>query len=263
MLRFDNKVVVVTGASSGIGKAAAIMFAKQGAKVVATYNNNGKGAEDAVEKIKANGGSAMAFGLNVARSKEVDALLAATVKEFGGVDVWVNNAGKVAPPKELKDVTDKEWEEMLAVDLDGCFYGCRAAANQMIKQSRGGRIVNVSSIHGTLSEPSYGPYTAAKGGMEAFTRTLATELARYKITCNTIAPGATYTELTVPMYTEAVKKALYERISLKEIAEADWIATGILFLASDEARYVTGTVLYVDGGYVMDGSLPGAKYCTD
>jgi len=85
-------------------------------------------------------------------------------------------------------------------------------------------------------------------------------LARYKITCNTIAPGATFTELTVPMYTESVKKALFERISLKEIAEADWIAAPILFLSSEEARYVTGTVLYVDGGYVMDGSLPGAKY---
>jgi NAD(P)-dependent dehydrogenase (short-subunit alcohol dehydrogenase family) len=130
----------------------------------------------------------------------------------------------------------------------------------MILQGRGGRIVNVSSIHGTLSEPAFGPYTAAKGGVESFTRTLATELARYSITCNTIAPGATFTELTVPMYTEAVKKALFERISLKEIAEADWIAAPILFLSSTEARYITGTVLYVDGGYVMDGSLPGAKY---
>jgi NAD(P)-dependent dehydrogenase (short-subunit alcohol dehydrogenase family) len=263
MLRFDNKVVVVTGASSGIGMAAAIMFARQGAKVVATYNNNPKGADNAVAKIKAAGGTAMAYGLNVAKSAEVNALAAATVKEYGGIDVWVNNAGKVAPPKELKDVTDKDWEDMLAVDLDGCFYGSRAAANQMIRQGHGGRIVNVSSIHGTLSEPSYGPYTAAKGGMESFTRTLATELARYKITCNTIAPGATFTELTVPMYTESVKKALFERISLKEIAEADWIAAPILFLASEEARYITGTVLYVDGGYVMDGSLPGAKYCTE
>jgi NAD(P)-dependent dehydrogenase (short-subunit alcohol dehydrogenase family) len=260
VLRFDNKVAVVTGASSGIGKATAIMFAKQGAKVVATYNNNPRGAEDAVAEIEAAGGTAMAYGLNVAKSKEVDGLAAATVKAYGGIDVWVNNAGKIAPPKELRNVTDQEWEDMLAVDLDGCFYGARAAANQMIRQGRGGRIVNVSSIHGTLSEPAFGPYTAAKGGVESFTRTLATELARYKITCNTIAPGATFTELTVPMYTDSVKKALFERISLKEIAEAEWIAAPILFLSSEEARYVTGTVLYVDGGYVMDGSLPGAKY---
>ena len=151
---------------------------------------------------------------------------------------------------------------MLAVDLDGCFYGARAAANQMMAQGRGGRIVNVSSIHGTLSEPSYGPYTAAKGGIESFTRTLATELARYKITCNTIAPGATFTELTVPMYTEPVKKALFERISLKEIAEADWIAAPFSFWR--RRRPVTSLApQYVDGGYVMDGSLPVAKYCKD
>ena len=240
------------------------MFAKQGAKVVATYNNNRKGADDAVAKIKGAGGTAMAYGLNMARSKEVDALAAATVDEYGAIDVWINNAGKIAPPKELKDVTDQEWDDMLAVDLDGCFYGTRAAANQMIQQGRGGRIVNVSSIHGTLSEPSFGPYTAAKGGVESFTRTLATELARYKITCNTIAPGATFTELTVPMYTESVKK----RVVSTNFSQGNCrgrldCRAAFSFWRREEARYITGTVLYVDGGYVMDGSLPAAKYCKD
>jgi NAD(P)-dependent dehydrogenase (short-subunit alcohol dehydrogenase family) len=130
----------------------------------------------------------------------------------------------------------------------------------MIKQKKGGKIINVSSIHATLSEPSCSAYTAAKGGMEAFSRTLATELAPYKINVNCIQPGATYSELTTPMYTDSVKKALFERVPLKEIAQPEWIAKGITFLASEDSRYMTGSVLVMDGGYVMDGSLPGAKY---
>ena len=123
--------------------------------------------------------------------------------------------------------------------------------------SRGHVGLAVSAI---LSEPNCSHYTAAKGGIEAFCRTLATELAPHKITVNFIRPGATYTELTIPMYTEAVKKALFERVPLKEIARAEWIAAAAVFLASDDACYMTGQDLTIDGGYVMDGSLPGAKY---
>lgn len=130
----------------------------------------------------------------------------------------------------------------------------------MIEAGNGGKIINISSIHATLSEPSAGAYTAAKGGMEAFSRTLATELAPHKINVNCIQPGATYTELTIPMYTESVKKALFERVPLREIAQPEWIANGAVFLASDDARYMTGQVIVIDGGYVMDGSLPGARY---
>ncbi len=118
----------------------------------------------------------------------------------------------------------------------------------------------MSSIHATLSEPSAGAYTAAKGGMEAFSRTAATELCPHRIRVNCIQPGATYTELTIPMYSESVKQALYERIPMKEIAQPEWIASGAVFLASDDSRYMTGQVLVLDGGYVMDGSLPGAAY---
>jgi NAD(P)-dependent dehydrogenase (short-subunit alcohol dehydrogenase family) len=130
----------------------------------------------------------------------------------------------------------------------------------MVAQGTGGRIISVSSIHAQLSEPNASAYTAAKGGMEAFSRTLATELAPHRITVNCLAPGATYTDLTLPMYTEPVKRALLERIPLKEIAQPEWIAAGAVFLASDEARYMTGQVLTIDGGYLMDGSLPGAAY---
>ena len=155
----------------------------------------------------------------------MDALAAAAVKEFGAIDVWVNNAGKVAPPKELKDVTDKGTGRICwPLTWTAASMVARASANQMIKQGRGGRIVNVSSIHGTLSEPSYGPYTAAKGGMEAFTRTLATELARYKITCNTIAPGShLYGTDGSDVYGVGQETHCLKDLA-KEIAEADWIA---------------------------------------
>lgn len=123
--------------------------------------------------------------------------------------------------------------------------------------------MNVSSIHATLSEPNAAAYTAAKGGMEAFSRTLATELAPHRIRVNCLAPGATYTDLTRPMYTDAVTRALLQRIPMREIAEPEWIASGAVFLASDESRYMTGQVLTLDGGYVMDGSLPGASYWND
>jgi NAD(P)-dependent dehydrogenase (short-subunit alcohol dehydrogenase family) len=133
----------------------------------------------------------------------------------------------------------------------------------MIKQGNGGRIICISSIHAVLSEPNCGHYTAAKGGMESFCRTLATELAPHKVTVNYIRPGATFTELTVPMYTPAVKRSLFERVPLKEIAQAEWIAAGAVFLASDDSRYMTGQHLTIDGGYVMDGSLPSAEYCKE
>ncbi len=121
----------------------------------------------------------------------------------------------------------------------------------------------MSSIHATLSEPQAGAYTAAKGGIEAFSRTMASELAPYKLRVNCVAPGATYSELTTPMYTEQVKQALFQRVPMKEIAQPEWIADGVVFLASEESRYITGQVLTIDGGYVMDASLPGAAYWTE
>jgi NAD(P)-dependent dehydrogenase (short-subunit alcohol dehydrogenase family) len=181
------------------------------------------------------------------------------VEQWRSIEILINNAGIILQAPVI-EMTEQQWDKILTNNLKSCFLCSRAVAKQMIRQGRGGRIVNISSIHAELSEPSAGAYTAAKGGMEAFSRTLATELAPHKITVNCIRPGATYTELTIPMYTEAVKKALFTRIPLKEIAEPSWIADGIVFLASERARYITGQTLTIDGGYLMDGSLPGAEY---
>jgi NAD(P)-dependent dehydrogenase (short-subunit alcohol dehydrogenase family) len=130
----------------------------------------------------------------------------------------------------------------------------------MIEQGRGGVIVNFSSIHAMISEPNCSAYVAAKGAIEAFSRTLASEMAPHKVRVNCIEPGATYSELTLPMYTEPVVKALNMRVPMQEIAQPEWIARGVVFLASNESRYMTGEVIVMDGGYRMDGSLPGAAY---
>lgn len=257
-LGLSNKTAVITGGGSGIGKAACLLLAEEGANV-AVVDLHSDRAESVAAAIRDKNRAAIGITADVANVSDVNRMMAKVLEEWGGVDILVNNAGIIlqAPVVEM---TEAQWDKILANNLKSCFLCSQIIARQFIRQKRGGRIVNVSSIHAELSEPSAGAYTAAKGGMEAFSRTLATELAPHKITVNCIRPGATYTELTVPMYTEAVKKALYMRIPLKEIAEATWIADAIIFLASEKARYITGQILAVDGGYLMDGSLPGAEY---
>ena len=174
----------------------------------------------------------------------------------------VNNAA-IIHQSNLLDLEDDDWDRIIRNNLRSVFLGCKYAARQMVKQGQGGRIINLSSIHAKIAEPQASHYTAAKGGIESFTRTIASELAKHKITANILAPGATYTELTIPMYTPAVKEALYKRIPLKAIANPEDIACGALFMASDESWYMTGARICIDGGYEMDGSLPDTEYWTE
>jgi NAD(P)-dependent dehydrogenase (short-subunit alcohol dehydrogenase family) len=257
-LGLNNKTAVITGGGSGIGKAACLLLAEERANV-AVVDLYADRAEKVADAIREQRGKAIGIVADVSNASDVDRMLARVLSEWGAVDILVNNAGIILQASAI-DMTEQQWDKILCNNLKSCFLCSQVFAKQLIKQGNGGRIVNISSIHAELSEPSASAYTAAKGGMEAFSRTLATELAPHKITVNCVRPGATYTELTVPMYTEAVKKALYMRIPLKEIAEPLWIADAIVFLASQRARYITGQTLTVDGGYLMDGSLPGAGY---
>lgn len=184
----------------------------------------------------------MAIQADVGYSKDVANVVQQTLQRFGEINILVNNAGVILQA-QVVDTKEEDWDRIIRNNLKSCFLCSREIVRQLIKQNKGGKIVNISSIHAVLSEPSTGAYTAAKGGMEAFSRTLATEVAKHKINVNCIEPGATYTELTVPMYTEGVTKALHERIPLKEIAQPEWIANGAVFLASEESRYMTGQVL--------------------
>jgi NAD(P)-dependent dehydrogenase (short-subunit alcohol dehydrogenase family) len=260
-MKLEGKLAIVTGGAAGIGKAIALALAQEGADVAIADIQDAK-AEAVAEAIVAMGRRALAISCDVSDSAQVNAMVAQVVDAWGGLDILVNNAAIIAPGL-FWELDDEDWHKIIRTNLDSVFFCSRAAAKVMIEQGRGGRIIHMSSIHATLSEPSAGPYTAAKGGIEAFARTMATELAPYRILVNCVAPGATYSELTTPMYTDAVKKSLFQRVPLKEIAQPEWIAAGVVFLASDDARYMTGQVLTIDGGYVMDGSLPGAEYWTE
>lgn len=256
--KLKDKVAIVTGAASGIGKAIAYAFADEGADIAVIDLQVEKGQE-VVKSIKTKGRKFIFIKANVSESKEVSSMISEVVRQLGGIDIMVNNAA-VIRQASLLDTTDELWDSILKNNLRSVFLCSRESARIMIKQGRGGNIINISSIHAILSEPQACAYTAAKGGIEAFSRTIATELAPHKIRVNYIRPGATYTELTIPMYTESVKKALYTRVPMKEIAQPEWIASAAVFLASDDSRYMTGEGLTIDGGYIMDGSLPGAEY---
>jgi NAD(P)-dependent dehydrogenase (short-subunit alcohol dehydrogenase family) len=260
-MRLEGKKAIVTGGAAGIGASIALALADEGADVAIADVQTEK-AQAVAKQIQEKGRRALAITCDVGYPEQVDQMVARVVEGLGGLHILVNNAAIIAQGLFWK-ITDQQWDRIIRNNLSSVFFCSRAAARVMIEQKQGGRIVNMSSIHATLSEPNAGPYTAAKGGIEALSRTMATELAPYKILVNCVAPGATYSELTTPMYTESVKQALFQRVPLKEIAQPEWIAAGIVFLASEDARYMTGQVLTIDGGYVMDGSLPGAEYWTE
>jgi NAD(P)-dependent dehydrogenase (short-subunit alcohol dehydrogenase family) len=257
-MRLKNKKAIVTGAAFGIGRAIANNFAKQGAQVC-ILDINDEAAAKAVEDIKKAGGIAFSMHCDVGDAQQVDAAFTKAVKAMDGLNVLVNNAG-IIRQSPVVDTSEEDWDLIIRTNLKSVFLCTKRALKEMIPTDEPGRIISISSIHAVLSEPDCGHYTAAKGGIEALMRTVATEVAPHKITANFIRPGATYTELTIPMYTESVKRALYERVPLAEIAEPDWVAHAAVFMASDESRYMTGQDITVDGGYRMNGALPGAKY---
>jgi len=260
-MKLEGKSAIVTVGAAGIGRAIALALAAEGADVAVADLQIEK-AEAVAQQITGMGCRSAAIRCDVGDSAQVDQMIAQAVHELGGLHILVNNAAIISQGS-FWQLSDEVWHKIIRNNLSSVFFCSRAAARVMIAQKQGGRIINMSSIHATLSEPQAGPYTAAKGGIEALSRTMATELAPYKILVNCIAPGATYSELTTPMYTESVTRALFQRVPLKEIAQPEWIAAGVVFLASDDARYMTGQVLTIDGGYVMDGSLPGAEYWTE
>jgi NAD(P)-dependent dehydrogenase (short-subunit alcohol dehydrogenase family) len=260
-MKLKNKIAIVTGGNSGIGKGIAKAFAKEGAKIAIVDIHRQKG-DAAIAEIRTLGSEAIFVPGDVSELEDTKNYIRQTLEAFGRIDIMVNNAAVIHQAR-IVDLAEDDWDRVIKNNLRSVFLGSKYAALEMIKQGGGGRIINISSIHAVLSEPQAGHYSASKGAINAFTRTLASELAPHKITANVLQPGATYTELTTPMYTPNVKEALFKRVPLRAIANVEDIACGAVFMASDEAWYMTGSSITIDGGYVMDGSLPDAEYWSE
>lgn len=253
----SGKRVVITGASQGIGQAAAIAAARAGADVAFTYRSATTEAERTAEAVRSAGREVIVLQGDTGDPAHVEELAAAAVSAWGRIDVWVNNAAALMV-KPFLETSHDDWHGLMAANLHGYYYGCQAAARQMIAQG-GGRIVNVTSVVDIQPIAELSAYVAAKGGIVALTKVLAVELGPHGITVNAVAPGATDTPLNQVAYTPDVRRTYNERIPLGRIASAEEVADALLFLASDESRYVTGHELVVDGGIVLNGNVGHAR----
>jgi len=253
-MQLQGKVAIVTGASKGIGKAIAIGFAREGASVLVNFNTDRRGAEEVVEEIQKSGGKAFAVQADTSKPETGGLLVDQAVKKFGGMDILVNNAGilRVAP---LVDMDPSMWDSVIRTNLYGYFYCAQAAARQLIKQKRGGRIINISSISDPMVFIGGAAYCATKGGIDALTRVLAVELARYGITSNVIHPGPTDTPLNIPYYTPDVVARYDARIPIGRLAKAEEIVGAAVYLASDSASFTNGAEILIDGGLKVNGEV--------
>ncbi|WP_413467253.1 3-oxoacyl-[acyl-carrier-protein] reductase [Pleurocapsa sp. FMAR1] len=241
-----DKVALVTGASRGIGKAAAIALVGQGAKVVVNYARSSEAAEAIVQAITAAGGEAIALQADVSQAEQVDNLIKQTLDKFGRIDVLVNNAG-ITKDTLLLRMKPEQWQAVIDLNLTGVFLCTKAVSKTMLKQ-RSGRIVNIASVAGQMGNPGQANYSAAKAGVIGFTKTVAKELANRGITVNAVAPGFIETDMTQDLKSDKI----IDFIPLGRYGKPEEVAGTIRFLAADPAAaYITGQVFNVDGGMVM------------
>jgi 3-oxoacyl-[acyl-carrier protein] reductase len=247
-MRLDGKKALVTGASRGIGREIALELARQGADVAVNFAGSEARANEVVDEIKGMGRQAFAIQCDVSNSDSVANMVKETVEQFGKLDILINNAG-ITRDNLLMRMKEDEWDDVINTNLKGVFLCTKAVTRQMMKQ-RSGRIINISSVVGVSGNPGQANYVAAKAGVIGLTKTSAKELASRGITVNAVAPGFITTEMTDEL-SEDIQNEMLKLIPLGGFGEPKDIANSVVFLASDESRYITGQTIHVNGGMVM------------
>src|ERR1700686_575412 len=247
MGRLAGKIALVTGASRGIGRAIAMALAKEGAAIAVNYRVSESEAKRVVEELNALGAKTMLAQANVSNGSETREMVQRVVKSWGRIDVMVNNAG-ITRDKTLRKMTDEDWFEVINTNLNSVYYGVMAVMPMMIEQ-KFGRIINISSFVGQAGNFGQANYCASKGGIIAFTKTAAIELAKYNVTVNALAPGFTLTDMLAKV-PENVQEQIKSRIPMGRFGMPEEMAKAVLFLAAD-ADYVTGQQINVNGGVYM------------
>lgn len=244
----NGKIAVVTGAGRGIGRAIAIKLASQGMMVIVNYNGSQAKAMEVVKEIEEKGGAAEAVQCNVSDFESAGTFLADVIKKYGKIDVLVNNAG-ITRDDLLMKMSEEDFDAVINTNLKGVFNCMKHVSRQMIKQ-RNGRIINISSVSGVMGNAGQANYCAAKAGVIGLTKSFAREAASRGITVNAVAPGFITTDMT-DVLSEAVKEGSLGQIPMKRFGDAEDVASAVAFLASEEAGYITGQVISVDGGMAM------------
>ena len=257
-MKLQDKVSIITGAGQGIGRSIALTFAREGASVVVAginVYNSSKGVPDlesVVHKIRSQGGKALAVPTDVSNLVQVAHMVKETIREFGRIDILVNNAAAFQPVVPLVELSEADWDRVMSVNLKGSFLCAQVAARQMIRQ-QSGVIINISSLGSQVLMHNLGAYCASKGGLETLTRALALELAPHGIRVNAIAPGhiATAGNLNWVAAAAGREERFRARIALGRLGKIEEIGSTAVFLASDASGYITGQILYADGGIMM------------
>ena len=253
-MRLKDRIALVTGGGRGIGRHIALRLADEGADVVVNYASSQAGAEDIAEQIRAKGRRAIAVKANIAERADVDAMFDRLMNEFGRIDFLVNNSA-VDPVIPFLEMTDDQWDRVIDINLKGTYMCSHSAAKLMVAAGAGGNIVIIGSMHSMATFPGMLAYASAKGGLNAMTRAMALDLSPHRIRVNCVIPGSIHVEKAYEVIPNYDPHMIDDQIALGRIGYGPDIAAAVVFMASDDAQYITGTTLNVDGGVMARMAL--------